>query len=70
MLLFLGSVTRPDPVCAAPLEAYFDLERKSEGESNEAAGQGSDKLSSPCPNPFVPKPPRPILHPVKPSSKA
>ena len=28
------------------------------------------QLSSPSPKPFVPKPPRPIPNPVKPSSKA
>ena len=30
---------RPDPVCAAAAEAYFDayIEKKSEGEANEAA---------------------------------
>ena len=30
---------RPDPVCAAAAEAYFDayIKRKSEGEANEAA---------------------------------
>ena len=35
----LGGVRRPDPVCAAAAEAYFDayIERKSEGEANEAA---------------------------------
>jgi len=34
-----GGVRRPDPVCAAAAEAYFDayIERKSEGEANEAA---------------------------------
>ena len=34
-----GGVRRPDPVCAAAAEAYFDayIKRKSEGEANEAA---------------------------------
>ena len=35
----IGGVRRPDPVCAAAAEAYFDayIEKKSEGEANEAA---------------------------------
>ena len=38
-LFTAGGVRRPDPVCAAASEAYFDayIERKSEGEANEAA---------------------------------
>ena len=45
---------RPDPVCAAAAEAYFDayIERKSEGEANEAAAvayvEALDKVDNYC----------------------
>ena len=49
-----GGVRRPDPVCAAAAEAYFDayIERKSEGEANEAAAvayvDALDKVDNYC----------------------
>ena len=49
-----GGVRRPDPVCAAAAEAYFDayIEKKSEGEANEAAAvayvDALDKVDNYC----------------------